>query len=315
MKKFSLLILLVISLSLVGCNKNKASEEDFTQEQSTSEEQEVTDADYVEEDISGDLAVEGSQQTEEGELAINQETAQQVVNELPVQEDEDTESQVVEDSSKDERKLTFKEKYPSLFAFRFDGQNVYIDSVPGSSAGLQTSTQVQGTTSSVVIEDEEGGVGDTMQETTDVYTDITGTALPGTLRLLSELTNFELTSERQAGTAVYQSKDGDEKITVEVVTKDNIESVKKRVQNSNNYSKYDLKEEGYNSTKEGFKQQSIQTLSFTERNGREGSIITMMLCELDNGNYIVIKNKNLTETLKEQVLKDIFDSNMEWVEE
>lgn len=227
----------------------------------------------------------------ESEITLDTNTEQESKPEIE-------ETDVPENTERDVNK-SFKEKHPYLFAFRFDGTNAYID-------------QTQFTQP----ENNQSGIGSTMQDTTDSYTDITADELPAIFRVNNRLSGYTLTSDRTSATATYKkSTDAEEMVTVEVVSANNINRVKKQLPSTSQYASYDFSEEEYVSTKKYFSSVQIQTLNYTLRDGTEGKVVSALICKLENGNYILIRNKTLDSNLTATVLENVYDNATEWVEE
>lgn len=200
---------------------------------------------------------------------------------------------VTEEQYTSNRKKSFQEQHPYLFAFRFDGVNAYIDE------SVYSQPEV---TESALSEMK--------------YTDINAEGLPSTLRVKGILAGYTFSSDVNSQQAVFL-KTGSEsdKITVEFVPKANIESERHKVPDEGIYSVMTFDDSKYNMSMENVESVQQSVLKYALRDGTEGSVDYGLVISVKDGGYIVIRNANLSSGVYMDSLKTVYKNCLEWVTE
>ena len=280
MKRFiALLLVIVVCFATTGCSLP------FGQKNN-----EVENIETVE-------PIVGDQSTEPVDEVIGEVDETQGINEVTLTTEQPETTEVIEEVSEPEsttsKKRSFKEQHPYLFAFRFDGVNAYIDTTVYNQPEISNPTVTERR-----------------------YTDMTADGLPGTLRVNGTLNGFTLTSEvnSQMGVFVRDGSDTD-KITVEYVSSGNIKNERKKLNDTGNYSYYNFNESTYNMSMENVDSVKQSVFEFALRDGQEGSIAYGLIVSLTNGEYLIIRNSNLSGTVTMDEMKNVYKGCLEWVTE
>lgn len=198
---------------------------------------------------------------------------------------------VTEEQYTSNRKKSFKEQHPYLFAFRFDGVNAYIDE----------SIYSQPEATEPVASEMK-------------YTDINAEGLPSTLRIKGILAGYTFTSDVNSQQAVFVKNDSEgDKITVEFVPKANIESERHKVPDEGIYSVMTFDDSKYNMSMDNVESVQQSVLKYALRDGTEGSVDYGLVVSIRDGGYVVIRNANLSSGVYMDSLKTVYKNCLEWV--
>lgn len=212
-------------------------------------------------------------------------------------EDGEDEAVPVEEPKKEEkREKTFAEKHPYLFAFRFDGENAYID----NSSWQQPDTNVGKPATDVI----------------DLYTDITFDGMPAPLHVSGTVMGYTLTSQPDDSKAVFQyTNDSSASIVVSYVASDNYEKEKETVYSASGYRSYDFTSQKLSTTFKNADSAEYITMDYTLTDGTKGSVAYALIIKLsDDKGYIFVRNNRQSKQVSETSLKSVLSNNLSWSE-